>query len=55
MSNVHKSYFLELFSPNESRQHEFVAEAEESLRAQSKIESEDRLTFDEYLAQYFAG
>jgi glutamate--cysteine ligase len=54
MSNVHKSYFLELFSPNESRQEEFAAEAEESLRAQSRIEAEDRISFDEYLARYFA-
>ncbi len=54
MSNVHKSYFLELFSPNESRQDEFAAEAEESLRAQAKIEAGDKLSFDEYLAQYFA-
>jgi glutamate--cysteine ligase len=54
MSNVHKSYFLELFSPNESRQEEFAAEAEESLQTQSRIEAEDRISFDEYLERYFA-
>ena len=54
MSQVHKAYFLELFSPNESRQEEFAAEAEESLRAQSRIEVEDRISFDDYLARYFA-
>ena len=55
MSQVHKSYLLDLFSPNESRQDEFAAEADESLQAQARIEATDKLSFDEYLAQYFAG
>jgi glutamate--cysteine ligase len=55
MSQVHKSYMLELFSPNESRQDEFAAEAEESLHAQARIEASDKLSFEEYIAQYFAG
>jgi glutamate--cysteine ligase len=54
MSQVHKSYFLELFSPTEARQQEFIAEAEASLDEQARIEAADTLTFDEYLAQYFA-
>jgi len=54
MSQQHKSYFLELFSPNESRQKEFEAEAEESLRQQARVEAADTLSFDEYLARYFA-
>jgi len=54
MSTLHKAYFLELYSPNESRQDEFAAEAEESLHAQRRVEAADRLSFDEYLAQYFA-
>jgi glutamate--cysteine ligase len=54
MSHVHKSYLLELFSPNESRQDEFAAEAEESLQAQARIEAADKISFDEYLARYFA-
>ena len=54
MSKLHKSYFLDLYSPNESRQDEFVAEAEESLRAQSRVEASDTLNFDDYLARYFA-
>jgi glutamate--cysteine ligase len=54
MSKLHKSYFLELYSPNESRQDEFVAEAEESLRAQSRVEASDTLSFDDYLTRYFA-
>ena len=54
MSKLHKSYFLDLYSPNESRQDEFVAEAEESLRTQSRVEASDTLSFDDYLARYFA-
>ena len=54
MSNAHKAYFLELHPPNEQRLAEFRAEAEESLRAQEKIEAADRQSFDEYLARYLA-
>jgi hypothetical protein len=54
MSKLHKSYFLDLYSPNESRQDEFAAEAEASLRAQERVEKSDTRSFDEYLAQYFA-
>ena len=54
MSKVHQSYFRELYPPNESRQQEFQHEAEESLVAQSRIEAADRLTFDQYLEQYFS-
>jgi len=53
MSGVHKSYFLELYSPNESRQDEFSAEAEASLAEQAHIEATDKISFDEYLARYF--
>ena len=55
MSKLHKSYFLELHSPNEARQDEFAAEADESLRAQARIEAADRIGFDEYLARYPGG
>jgi glutamate--cysteine ligase len=54
MSKLHKSYFLDLYSPNESRQDEFAAEAETSLAEQSRVEASDTLSFDEYLARYFA-
>ena len=54
MSQIHKSYLLDLFSPNESRQDEFAAEADESLQEQARIEATDKLSFDEYLANYFA-
>ena len=54
MSQLHRSYFLELYSPNESRQLEFTQEAEASLAEQARLEAADRLSFDEYLARYFA-
>jgi glutamate--cysteine ligase len=54
MSRLHKSYFLELFSPNESRQDEFAAEAQQSLEAQARIEAADAISFDAYLHKYFA-
>jgi glutamate--cysteine ligase len=54
MSKQHKEYFLGLYSPNEDRQAEFAARAEASLTEQARIESADRLDFDQYLARYFA-
>ena len=54
MSTQHKAYFVELYSPNESRQAEFSLQAEASLAGQTHIENEDRLDFDHYLARYFA-
>jgi glutamate--cysteine ligase len=55
MSRVHKAYFLDLYPPNEQRLAEFSAEAEESLRRQAAIEAADHMTFDQFLAKYFAG
>jgi glutamate--cysteine ligase len=54
MSRLHKSYFLELYSPNESRQDEFAAEAQQSLEAQARIEAVQEIPFDAYLQKYFA-
>jgi glutamate--cysteine ligase len=54
MSATHKAYFLDLYPPNEERLKEFSQEAHDSLAAQRKIESNDRGTFKEYLARYFA-
>jgi glutamate--cysteine ligase len=55
MSKQHKAYFLELYSPNQARQQEFAARAEASLAEQTRLEGEDRLDFDQYLARYFTG
>jgi glutamate--cysteine ligase len=53
MSRVHKAYFLDLYPPNEQRLAEFAAEARESLERQAAIEAADRVTFDQFLADYF--
>ncbi len=54
MSNLHKSYFLELYAPNEQRLAELRTEAEESLRAQQEIEARDSMSFEQYLHSYLA-
>jgi glutamate--cysteine ligase len=54
MSRLHKEYFLALYPPNVERQAEFRAAAEESLRAQASIENADRISFEQYLADYAA-
>jgi glutamate--cysteine ligase len=54
MSRMHKEYFLALYPPNVERQAEFRAAAEESLVAQARIESTDRLGFEQYLLNYTA-
>lgn len=54
MSRVHKAYFLDLYPPNEQRLEEFSAETEESLQRQAAIEAADDMTFDQFLAEYFA-
>jgi glutamate--cysteine ligase len=53
MSKAHKSYFLELYPPNEQRLAEFAAQAEESLERQAAIERADDMSFDKFLARYF--
>ena len=53
MSIAHKSYFLELYPPNEQRLKDFASQAEESLERQAAIERADDIGFDEYLARYF--
>jgi glutamate--cysteine ligase len=53
MSRVHKAYFLDLYPPNEQRLAEFAAEAAESLERQLSVEAADRVTFDQFLSNYF--
>jgi glutamate--cysteine ligase len=55
MSRLHKEYFLALYPPNVERQAEFRAAAEDSLKAQAAIEAADRISFEQYLAEYSAG
>ena len=53
MSRVHKAYFLDLYPPNEQRLAEFASEARESLERQQAVEAADRVTFDQFLSNYF--
>ena len=54
MSKLHKDYFLGLYQPNERRLEELASEALESHEAQARIEAADKLSFDDYLADYLA-
>jgi glutamate--cysteine ligase len=53
-STLHKEYFLEMYPPNEGRLAEFAAQAAESLRRQQQLETGQQVSFDAYLARYFA-
>jgi glutamate--cysteine ligase len=54
MSMMHKAYFLDLYPPNQGRLREFAEQAEESLARQQSIEAADNMSFEEYVARYFA-
>jgi glutamate--cysteine ligase len=55
MSRAHKDYFLALYPPNVDRLQEFRHQADESLLAQAKIESSDKISFEQYLDGYTRG
>ncbi len=54
MSRQHKEYFLDLYPPNQAQLDVFRAAADESLLAQQRIEAADRMSFDEFVARWFA-
>ena len=54
MSAMHKAYFRDLHTPNPERLAELSSEAAQSLEKQAAIEAGDKLSFDDYLTQYFA-
>jgi len=54
MSRTHKDYFLDLYTPNPERLAELAAEAQDSLDRQCALEAQQRQSFEEYLAHYFA-
>ncbi len=54
MSAMHKDYFLDLHASNAGRRAELTIAAGESLEKQAAIEASDKLSFDDYLTQYFA-
>jgi glutamate--cysteine ligase len=52
MSREHKDYFLALYAPNNDRLLEFGQQAAESLEAQRRIEASDKISFEQYIAEY---
>ena len=53
MSKQHQRYFLRQGEGHED-QHLLEQEAADSWRRQREIEAADRVSFDEFLSQYFA-
>lgn len=54
MSAAHKTYFLDLYAPNEARLKEFAAEAAQSLEDAAAVERASSGSFEAYLASYLA-
>jgi glutamate--cysteine ligase len=54
MSRQHRDYFRDLYPPNQSQLDVFRAEADESVKAQQRIEEADDVSFDEFVANWFA-
>ncbi len=54
MSRQHKDYFLDLYPPNQAQLDVYRQAADESVEAQRHIEASDRISFDEFVAQWFA-
>ena len=55
LSENHRDYFANIAPLLEDRETELETEAQSSIERQREIEATDRLSFDEYLAHYFAG
>ncbi len=53
-SRQHRDYFRDLYPPNESRLALFRQQADESIAAQAATEAADTLSFDEFVAEWFA-
>jgi glutamate--cysteine ligase len=54
MSRQHRDYFRDLYPPNQSQLEVFRVEADESIEAQRRIEVADAISFDEFVANWFA-
>lgn len=50
----HRDYFASITPMSGARHDEFVREAEQSLERQENIEASDAITFEQYLANYYA-
>jgi glutamate--cysteine ligase len=54
MSREHRDYFRDLYPPKPSQLDVFRAEADESVLAQQRIEAADEISFEEFVANWFA-
>ena len=54
MARSHRDYFASITPMSEQRHEEFLQEAEQSLARQRDIEESDSISFEEYLAHYYA-
>ena len=54
MSATHKTYFLDLYAPDEARLREFAGEAAQSHEDAAAVERASTGSFEEYLAGYLA-
>ena len=52
MSAQHKTYFLDLYAPNDARLREFAGEAAQSLEDAAALEARNEGSFEAYLARY---
>jgi glutamate--cysteine ligase len=54
MSREHRDYFRDLYPPKQSQLDVFRVEADESVLAQQRIEAADKVSFEEFVANWFA-
>ena len=54
MARSHRDYFGSITPMTEQRHDEFVEEARQSIERQRQIEAADSISFEEYLAHYYA-
>ena len=54
MARSHRDYFASITDMSEQRHDEFLQEAEQSWSRQREIEAADAISFEEYLAHYYA-
>ena len=55
MSRQHRDYFRDLYPPNDLQLEAFARQAAGSLVEQGEVEKIDRMSFDDFVAAWFAG
>lgn len=54
MARSHRDYFASITAMSEQQHEQFSREAADSIEHQREIEADDNISFDEYLANYYA-